>query len=174
MRADRIEARGPKYARNSIASFCTFSDESATLIAMAQDPIYQFVKDKLVAHGVKKTPDGLMTLTDLTLFSLFVDLERAVRASSFDSVQSRVLEIENYLVSINKLQLIAFAYMYLVFSDFRPKLTKIDEHLPNGRIRKCQEYLRDVSEEEVLIGLWARVKYDKVGKAFLRVIYASS
>lgn len=140
---------------------------------MAQVPIYQFVKEKLVTHGVKNTADGLLTLCDQKLFSLFVDLERAARESSFDGVQSAAQEIENYLVSIDKRQLMAFTYMYLRFSDFTPKLIEADEHMPDGRVKKCNEYLRQVSEEEILIGLWARVKYDQEGEAFLRIVYAS-
>ena len=135
--------------------------------------IYQFVKDKLTSHGVQKTEDGLLTLNDQKLFALFVKLERAARNGSFDSVQRATCEIENYLISIEKRQLIAFAYMYLMFSDFTPKLTRLDEHLPDGRVRKSKDFMRQVSDEEMLIGLWATVKYKKEGKRFLRTVYAS-
>ena len=141
---------------------------------MGEAPIYQLVKDKLVTHGVERTKDGLLTLTDQTLFSFFVDLERAVRKSSFDAVQSAAMGIESYLTSISKRHLMAFTYMYLKFSDLTPKLTHPDQHLPDGRVRKSKEFLRQVSDEEMLIGLWATVKYDQEGKAYLRVVYASS
>ena len=141
---------------------------------MAEAPIYQFVRDKLVTHGVEGTKDGLLTLTDQKLFSLFVDLERAARESSFDAIQSAAVGIESYLISIGKRQLMAFTYMYLRFSDFTPKLTEPDELLPDGRVRQSRVYLSQVSDEEMLIGLWAKVKFDQEGEAFIRVIYASS
>ena len=139
---------------------------------MKQVSIYQFTKDKLLAHGVEKTEDGLLTLNDQKLFSLFVDLERAARESSFDEVQTATIAIESYLVSVGKLQLMAFAYMYLRFSDFTPSRTISDEHLDDGGVRKSKEFLRQVSNEEMLIGLWATVKYEAEGKKFLRVVYS--
>ncbi|MCI5084439.1 MAG: hypothetical protein MRY67_00860, partial [Rhodovulum sp.] len=75
---------------------------------MTEASIYQFVKDKLITHGVDRTSDGRLTLTDQKLFSLFVDLERAARESSFDAVQSASFRIEEYLSSLEKRQLIAF------------------------------------------------------------------
>jgi hypothetical protein len=134
--------------------------------------IYQFVKDKLLTHGVEKTEDGLMTLNDQKLFSLFVDLERAARESSFDEVQTATMAIESYLISVGKRQLMVFAYMYLRFSDFTPKRTMPDEHLNDGRVRKSKEFLRQVSNEEMLIGLWATVKYETEGERFLGVVYS--
>jgi hypothetical protein len=107
------------------------------------------------------------------LFSLFVELERAARQGSFDAVQTAALKIENYLVSIEKRQLMAFAYMYLRFSEFTPKRIRADEHLPDGCVRKSKDFPRQVSDEEMLIGLWARVKYDQEGEKILRVVYAT-
>jgi len=141
---------------------------------MTKASIYQFVKDKLITHGVEKTKGGLLILSDQKLFSLFVYLERAARNCSFDAVQSAAKEIEKYLISIEKRELMAFTYMYLRFSDFTPKVTKADEHLQNGRVRKSKEFLRQVTDEEVLIGLWATVKYDQEGEKFLRLVYATS
>lgn len=135
--------------------------------------IYQFVKNKLAIHGVEKTKDGLLILNDQKLFALFVKLERAARSGSFDAVQTAVLEIESYLISIEKRQLMAFAYMYLKFSDFTPKLTRADEHLPDGCVRKSKDFLRQVTDEEMLIGLWATIKFDQEGEKFLRIVYAS-
>ena len=111
-------------------------------------------------------------MSDKKLFLLFVALERAVRKSSFDAVQSVVLEIENYLSTIEKRQLMVFAYMYLRFSDLTPSQSELDEQLPDGRIRKSAVFSRRVTDEEMLIGLWARVKYKQVGKELLRVVYA--
>lgn len=141
---------------------------------MTEVSIYQFVKDKLTTHGVDKTPDGRLTLTDQKLFSLFVDLERAVRESSFDAVQSASFRIEEYLSTLEKRQLMAFVYMYLRFSDFTPKRTLLEEPLEDGGVRKCTEYRRQVTDEEALIGLWARVKHDQVGERLLRVVYSDS
>ena len=67
---------------------------------MTEVAIYQFVKEKLINHGVDKTLDGQLTLTDQKLFSLFVNLERATRESSFDAVQSASSRIEEYLSSL--------------------------------------------------------------------------
>jgi len=52
----------------------------------------------------------------------------------------------------------ASAYIYLGFFDFTPKRIHKDEPLEDGGVRKCKEYRRQVSDEEVRIGLWARVK----------------
>ncbi|KPA23081.1 hypothetical protein shim_13750 [Shimia sp. SK013] len=139
---------------------------------MATVPIYQFVKDKLMAHGVERTVDGQLTLNDQKLFALFVKLERAARDNRFDPVQSAALDIENYLISIGKRQLMAFVYLYLRFSDFTPKRTNADEYLESGWVRKSQDFLRQVSDEEMLIGLWAKVKYEQEGEKFLRVVYS--
>lgn len=139
---------------------------------MQEASIYQFVKDKLAKHGVKKTEGGLLTLSDQKLFTLFVKLERTVRDSSFDAVQSVALEIEKYLISIEKRHLMAFTYLYLKFSDFTPRRTERDEQLPDGTIRKSKVFRRQISDDEMLIGLWARVKYDQVGERLLRVVYA--
>lgn len=140
---------------------------------MTEVSIYQFVKDKLITHGVDRTPDGRLTLTDQKLFSLFVDLERATRESNFDAVLSASFRIEEYLSSLGKRQMMVFVYVYLRFSDFTPK-TLLDEPLEDGGVRKCKEYRRQVSDEEVLIGLWAKVKYDQVGERLLRVVYSKS
>lgn len=141
---------------------------------MTKASIYQFVKDKLLTHGIEKTEDGALILHDQKLFSLFVELERAVRKGSFDAVQTAALGVETYLISIEKRRLMAFAYMYLRFSDLAPKITKADEHLPDGCVRKSSDYRRQVSKEEMLIGLWATVKFEQEGEKFLRVVYAAS
>ncbi|GAA6180675.1 MULTISPECIES: hypothetical protein [unclassified Shimia] len=141
---------------------------------MTAIPIYKYVKDKLITHGVENTSDGQLTLSDNKLFKQFVKLERASRSGSFDAVQAAVLEIETYLLAIEKRQLMVFAYMYLRFSDFTPKLTKPDENLGDGRVGKSYEFERQVSDEEMLIGLWAKVKYEQEGEALLRVVCAAT
>ncbi len=139
---------------------------------METDSIYQFVKNKLTAHGAAKTRDGSLTLEDQNLFKLFVELERMARLSSFDGVQRAAQEIEKYLVAIGKRQLMAFVYLYLTHYRFTPKITERDENLSEGRIRKSYVFLCDVSNEERLIGLWAKVKYDQDGQRLLQVVYA--
>lgn len=141
---------------------------------MSKDSIYQFVKKKLIIHGVENTNCGLTILKDNRLFLLFVKLEREVRKGGFDAVQSATLEIENYLISVEKRQLMAFAYLYLLFSDFAPNLTERDEQLPDGGIRKSKVFASNITDEEKLIGLWASVKYEQVGKRLLGVVYADS
>ncbi|MBR9844173.1 MAG: hypothetical protein GYB25_13515 [Rhodobacteraceae bacterium] len=141
---------------------------------MAKTSIYQFVKEKLITHGVKNTNDGLLTLTDQKLFSLFVDLERAKRNKSFDAVQSASLDIEKYLISLKKRQLLAFVYLYLRFSDLTPERTELDELLPDGKIRKSSVFSNKLTDEEMLIGLWAKVKDDQLGERLLRIVYAGS
>lgn len=141
---------------------------------MNTDSIYQFVKEKLITHGVKNTNCGLMILQDKRLFLLFVQLEREVRKGSFDAVQSATLKIENYLISIEKRQLMAFTYLYLSFSDFAPNLTELDEQLPDGSVRKAKVFASNITDEEMLIGLWASVKYEQVGRRLLQVVYAAS
>jgi len=127
---------------------------------METNSIYQFVKNKLLTHGVDRTRTGQLTLDDQSLFNLFVHLERTSRISSFESVQSAADKIEKYLITINKRQLMGFVYLYLKQNRFTPKITERDE------------FLDDVSDEERLIGLWAKVKYDQVGQTMLRTVYA--
>ncbi|NNE89144.1 MAG: hypothetical protein HKN27_13800 [Silicimonas sp.] len=141
---------------------------------MMEQSIYQLVKDKLITHGVKKSDSGGLTLSDKKLFALFVDLERARQAGSFAAVTAAVQDIETYLLSINKQHLMAFAYMYLRFSDLTPKRVKLDEEPGDGTFIKSQVYTRDLTDEEILIGLWAKVKYEGEGEAFLRIVYAGT
>ncbi|MGB5871869.1 MAG: hypothetical protein WBH04_16890, partial [Albidovulum sp.] len=121
---------------------------------------------------VEKSRDGRLTLDDKKLFSLFVQLERAARESCFAAVQSAAFNIERYLSFIEKRQLMGFVYLYPEFSDYTPKGTLADESLEGGGVRKCKEYRRPVSDEEVLIGLWASLKYDQEGEKLLRVVYS--
>jgi hypothetical protein len=139
---------------------------------MEIDSIYQFVKNKLLTHGVDKTKVGQLTLNDKSLFILFVDLERSSRQSNFESVQCAAEKIEKYLISIGKRHLMAFVYLYLKHNRFTPKIIERDETLNDGKIKKSYIFLTDVSNEERLIGLWARVKYDQVGETMLRTVYA--
>ena len=141
---------------------------------METDSIYQFVKEKLITHGADRTNVGLMMLNDKTLFNLFVALERSSRLSCFESVHSAASEIENYLISIGKRHLMVFVYLYLRHNRFTPNFTERDETLENGNIRKSYIFQSNVSDEERLIGLWAKVKYKQVGPTMLRTVYAES
>jgi hypothetical protein len=140
---------------------------------MNDSSIYKTVKAKLITHGVDRTADGRLTLTDVELFSLFVQLERVKGIASFDGVLEVCTEIEARLAHLGKRQLIVFAYMYLSFSDLTPRIQEPDEVLPDRKVRKSYIFGRDVSDEERLIGLWARVKYDAVGEHMLRLVYAN-
>jgi hypothetical protein len=140
---------------------------------MTEQTIYQFVKEKLVTHGVMNTEAGLITLDDKALFKMFVNLERSKRVPSFDKILAVASEIDNYLISIGKRQIMAFVYMYLHFSDLSISQWDLDEVLPDGRVRKSGVYQRDVSDEERLIGLWGTVKYHQVGEKYLDVVNAT-
>ncbi len=140
---------------------------------MTEQPIYQFVKDKLVTHGVMNTNDGMTTVDDKVLFKMFVELERSKNIPSFDKVLAVACQIENYLISIGKRQVMAFVYMYLHFSDLTIKRRDLDEVLSDGRVRKSGVFVRDVSDEERLIGLWGTVKYHQIGEKYLKVVYAA-
>ncbi|MPM43163.1 hypothetical protein SDC9_89836 [bioreactor metagenome] len=140
---------------------------------MNDSSLYKTTKAKLITHGVNRTADGRLVLTDVKLFSLFAKLERLKGMPSFDGVLEVCLEIETHVARLGKRQLIVFAYMYLSFSDLTPRLHERDEVFPDGKVRKSYIFDRTVSDEEMLIGLWARVKYESVGQHMLRVIYAN-
>jgi hypothetical protein len=112
-------------------------------------------------------------LTDRRLLLLSVKIERAKRQANFFGILEIVEEMEAYLKSIGKRQLIVFVYTYLKFSDFGPKLRELDEDRPNGRVRKACIFNRHVSDEGILIGLWAGVKFTQLGYYHLRVVYSS-
>lgn len=65
------------------------------------------------------------------------------------------------------------AYMYLCFSDLTPFDQELDGLLPDGQVQKSRIFRRAVSEEERLIGLWARARYEAVGDHMLRLVYAN-
>jgi uncharacterized membrane protein len=134
--------------------------------------IYLATRKKLISHGVKNTPDGNLTLTDKGLFLLFVRLERAQRSKSFEAVQAAVQAIESYTQSIGKQYLTLFAYMYIYFSDGTPKLTKFDEILEDGGVRKTKEYRRAVTDEEIVISAWAALKFNRYRDSFFRALYS--
>lgn len=138
---------------------------------MSESSIYKSVKDKLITHGVMNTEDGFTTLNDKLLFKMFVELERAKSLPSFDDVQLVATKIDNYLASIGKRQVMAFVYMYLRFSDLTENQIEPDEVFPDGRVRKSGVFVRDVSDEERLIGLWGTVKYKQFGEEYLGVVY---
>jgi hypothetical protein len=140
---------------------------------MNDSSIHEAVRAKLIMHGADRTIDGRLTLNDAVLFSLFVQLERAKRLTSFDAVLEVVTKVETYVALLEKRQLVVFAYMYLHFSELAPCQQGPDETLPNGKIRKSAVFDRPISDEERLIGLWASVKWVGVGERFLRLIYAN-
>ena len=135
--------------------------------------IYEFVKKKLISHGVNRTPDGLVTLENKLLFLGFVQLERAVRTADFDAVLSAVKRIDERASSLGKRHLIVFAYMYLFFSDGTPKTTHADITKDDGGVLRTVEYRRAVTPEERLIADWGHLWLERCGKSLLRAVYAS-
>jgi len=135
--------------------------------------IYQFVKQKLLNHGVDQTPDGLITLTDKPLFLAFVRLERAVRIADFDAVQSAAKRIAERSETLGKRHLIVFSYMYLRFADGTPNVTHADVRKADGGVVRSVEYRRPVTPGERLIADWGRLRDQCYGKHLLRAVYAS-
>lgn len=135
--------------------------------------IYEFVRNKLISHGVDRTPDGLITIENKLLFLAFVQLERAVIIADFDAVQSAVKRIDERVGLLGKRHLVVFAYMYLYFSDRTPKMTHADVSNDNGGVLRSVEYRRAVTPEERLIADWGRLWYLRCGKSLLRAVYAS-
>lgn len=135
--------------------------------------IYEFVKQKLIAHGVDRTRDGLVTIENKYLFLGFVHLERAVRNADFDAVQRRVKIIDERVHSLGKRHLIVFAYMYLYFSDGTPKKTHAEITTNDGTVLRSVEYRRAVTLEERLIADWGRLLFERCGDSLLRAVYAS-
>lgn len=135
--------------------------------------IYEFVKQKLISHGVDRTQDGLVTIENKYLFLGFVHLERAVRIADFDAVQCRVKIIDERACSLGKRHLIVFAYMYLYFSDGTPKKTHAEITTDDGTVLRSAEYRRAVTLEERLIADWGRLLFERCGDSLLRAVYAS-
>ena len=133
--------------------------------------LYAHVKAKLIGHGVQNSGHGRLVLSDKRLFLLFVGLERAVRARSFDAVRARVDDIEHHATSLRCRHVVVFAYMYLSLSPLAPRRTYPDVAGPDGRIRKCFDYDRTVSDEERLIGDWARIWCHRYAKHCFRALY---
>lgn len=138
-----------------------------------QCSIYEFVRQKLITHGVDRTPDGLLTIENHYLFLGFVKLERAVKIADFDAVQSRVNKIDERARSLGKRHLVVFAYMYLYFSDATPRKTHAETKTNDGAILRSAEYPRAVTPEERLIADWGRIWFERCGASLLRVVYAS-
>lgn len=137
-----------------------------------QASIYEFVKQKLISHGVDQSPDGLVTLKNKYLFLDFVHLERAVRIADFDAVQRAVKIIDERARSLGKRHLIVFAYMYLYFSDGTPKKTA-ETTKDDGGVLMSVEYRRTVTSEERLIADWGHLWFERCGDSLLRAVYAS-
>ncbi|MDX8525521.1 hypothetical protein RFM68_13460 [Mesorhizobium sp. MSK_1335] len=90
----------------------------------------------------------------------------------FDAVESAVHAIEAYVKSIGKPQLALFAYRYVYFSDGTPKMTKLDEVVEDGGVRKIKEYRRPVTDEEIAIAAWAGVRLHRYETSFCRALYS--
>ena len=138
-----------------------------------QGSIYEFVRTKLISHGVDRTPDGLITLEDKQLFLSYVQLERAVRIADFNAVQSAVRRIDERIRSLGKRHLIVFAYLYLFISDGTPKMSHADITKDDGSVLRSVEYRRAVTPEERLIADWGRLWFERFGNSLLRAVYAS-
>ncbi|WP_133486344.1 hypothetical protein [Aliiroseovarius marinus] len=136
--------------------------------------IYEFVVEKLKTHGVEKSSRGKRVLQDQKLLLMFIDLERAVRNRSFDAVLAAANSIEDYLEAIDERPLLVFVYMYLWLSDLTPKMTEVDKELSDGRVRKTYIFAKQITDEERLIGLWAKVKYEEVGNSLLGALHSKS
>ncbi|MCA1444622.1 hypothetical protein I6F07_31465 [Ensifer sp. IC4062] len=119
-----------------------------------QGSIYEFVKQKLITHGVDRTPDGLVTIENKHLFLGFVRLERAVRTADFDAMQYAVNAIDKRARLLGKRHIIVFAYMYLYFFDGTPKRTFAEITKDDGSVLRSVEYRRAVTPDERLIADW--------------------
>lgn len=133
--------------------------------------IYEYTKQKLMTHGVCKTANGRLTLTDKALFLKFVRLERAMRLDDFESVRRSVQGIRCYLDRIGKRSVLVFAYMYVRFSVGSPLKGHLDISLEKGRVRKTLDYSRKVTRSERLIADWASDWYDRNSGFFFRALY---
>lgn len=136
--------------------------------------LYDYVRAKLIRHGVENSEDGRLILADKRLFLRFVGLERAVRDGSFDAVRARVDDIERHAIAIGRRQVAFFACMYLSLSYLAPRRYHLSTANPDGTLRTCLDYDSEVSDEERLIGDWARIVYHKFSKYYLRAIYKGS
>lgn len=74
--------------------------------------LYDYVRAKLIRHGVENSEVGRLVFADKRPFLRFVGLERAVRDGSFDAVRARVDDIERHAIAIGRRQVAFFAYMY--------------------------------------------------------------
>lgn len=134
--------------------------------------IYAFVREKLVSHGAKKSPDGQITIANKRAFLHFVRLERAVRNSDFDAAQSALHATEAYLNLLGKRHLIVFAYLYLKFTAGGPKRTQ-EIKLEGGSILRSVEYRYAATSEQRIIAELGALYFERSGKAMLRIVYAS-
>lgn len=136
--------------------------------------IYAVVKRNLKSLRVQNFSDGRLTIEDKRLFLDFVRLERAIRLSDFDAVQSAVEAIRDRTTLMGKRHVLVFAYMYARFSDATPKYTHSDIPLDGGGIRRTLDYRREVSPTDRLIGDWASVWYERYSQSFFRALYQSN
>ena len=135
-------------------------------------PLYKFVREKLVSHGVDRSPDGQITISDKHVFLRFVRLERAIRTSDFTAAQVALNDLEAYLILLGKRHVIVFAYMYLEFSTGGPKRTRETQNEDGGVLRSI-EYRCPTTLDQRIIADWGRWLFEQSGYAMLRVVYAS-
>lgn len=131
--------------------------------------IYEYTRMKLLANGAGNTVDGRLTLSDKSLFLMFVKLERARRLADFALVQSKVRAIESYLEALGKRHVSVFAYMYIRFDGLTWK-TKIEQGI-DGEVNFHKTYRRMPSQEEIAIHEWAISWCSVYGDHFRRVLY---
>jgi hypothetical protein len=115
-----------------------------------------------------------MILSERGLFLLFVKLERARRNADICMIQSCIEKIADYTKSIGKPYLLIFAFMYIRFSDYTPRVTHSGERLDSGDVRYMKDYKRPVSQSEMAIGEWATSMYDKYERHFFRAVYGKT
>lgn len=144
--------------------------KQTSVLALAEDEnIYRFVKSKLELHGAGNTDEGSLVFGP-EIFVHFVALERAIRTEDFDAVLHQEARLNEVLCVLRKRELMAFFYLYAMFSNALPEETKVDV-FSDGCVMEeamCREKTSDVQK---LISLWGRVKYHGVGQALLGIVY---
>ena len=150
----------------------TQATATPTLICFPMS-IYAFTKEKLLTHGVHRSANGRVILSDKHLFLLFVKLERARRLADFCAVHSSVEEIASYTRKIGKVHLLMFAFLYIRFTEMTPRVIHRSEQLDNGDVRHIKDYGSAVSQQQIAIGEWAMAMYAKYARHFFRAIYSN-
>ena len=119
--------------------------------------VYETTRKKLCRLGVGSHPYDEVILKDQRLFLLFVDLERAWCLLDFDQVYRGVENIAEYLNGIGRRGLVEVAYRYLGFSG--GVRCRWSAGIEGGTTIQFSE---DLSQEEVVIRLWAHMQRERV------------